>query len=32
MKYAVILRQDEEGNWLASAPAFPGRAKEAEIA
>ena len=24
MKYAVILRQDEEGNWLASVPAFPG--------
>jgi antitoxin HicB len=24
MKYAVVLRQDEEGNWLASVPAFPG--------
>ena len=24
MKYAVILRQDEEGNWLGSVPAFPG--------
>ncbi|MCH8994967.1 MAG: type II toxin-antitoxin system HicB family antitoxin [Chloroflexi bacterium] len=24
MKYAVILIQDDEGNWLASAPAFPG--------
>ncbi len=24
MKYAVILRRDEEGNWLASVPAFPG--------
>ncbi len=24
MQYAVILRQDEEGNWLASAPSFPG--------
>jgi predicted RNase H-like HicB family nuclease len=24
MRYAVILREDEEGNWLASVPAFPG--------
>jgi len=24
MKYAVVLRQDEEGSWLASVPAFPG--------
>jgi predicted RNase H-like HicB family nuclease len=24
MKYAVILTRDEEGNWLASVPAFPG--------
>lgn len=24
MQYTVILRQDEEGNWLASVPAFPG--------
>lgn len=24
MKYAVILRQDEDGNWLASVPAFLG--------
>ena len=24
MKYAVVLSRDEEGNWLASAPAFPG--------
>ena len=24
MKYAVILRQDEEGQWLASVPVFPG--------
>ncbi|MEX0785779.1 MAG: type II toxin-antitoxin system HicB family antitoxin [Dehalococcoidia bacterium] len=24
MRYAVIIRQDEEGNWLASVPAFPG--------
>ncbi len=24
MKYAVVLRRDEEGNWLASVPAFPG--------
>lgn len=24
MKYAVILSRDEEGNWLASVPAFPG--------
>ena len=24
MKYAVILRQDEEGKWLASVPVFPG--------
>ena len=24
MKYAVVLIQDDEGNWLASAPAFPG--------
>ena len=24
MKYAVVLTQDEEGNWLASVPAFPG--------
>ncbi|MBI4571590.1 MAG: type II toxin-antitoxin system HicB family antitoxin [Chloroflexi bacterium] len=24
MKYAVILTRDDEGNWLASAPAFPG--------
>ncbi len=24
MKYAVVLSRDEEGAWLASAPAFPG--------
>lgn len=24
MDYTVVLRRDEEGNWLASAPAFPG--------
>ncbi len=24
MKYAVVLTRDEEGNWLASVPAFPG--------
>jgi antitoxin HicB len=24
MKYAVVLTHDEEGNWLASVPAFPG--------
>ncbi len=24
MKYAVILTQDDEGNWLASVPAFIG--------
>ena len=24
MRYAVILKRDEEGNWLASVPAFPG--------
>jgi predicted RNase H-like HicB family nuclease len=24
MKYAVILRQDVESNWLASVPAFLG--------
>ncbi|MGB2694278.1 MAG: type II toxin-antitoxin system HicB family antitoxin [Dehalococcoidia bacterium] len=24
MKYAVVLHQDDEGNWLASVPAFPG--------
>ena len=24
MKYSVILRQDEEGQWLASVPVFPG--------
>ena len=24
MKYAVILTRDDEGNWLASVPAFPG--------
>ena len=24
MRYAVILTRDEEGNWLASVPAFPG--------
>lgn len=24
MKYAVILTRDEEGNWLASVPAFVG--------
>ena len=24
MKYAVVLSRDDEGNWLASVPAFPG--------
>jgi predicted RNase H-like HicB family nuclease len=24
MKYSVVLRQDEEGNWLATVPALPG--------
>ncbi len=24
MRYSVVLRQDEEGNWLASVPAIPG--------
>ena len=24
MKYAVILSQDNEANWLVSVPAFPG--------
>jgi len=24
MKYSVIVRQDEEGNWLASVPVFVG--------
>lgn len=24
MKYAVVLTQDDEGNWLASVPAFTG--------
>jgi len=24
MRYSVVLRQDEEGNWLASVPALPG--------
>jgi antitoxin HicB len=24
MRYAVVLTKDEEGNWLASVPAFPG--------
>lgn len=24
MKYAVVLSRDEEGNWLASVPAFLG--------
>jgi predicted RNase H-like HicB family nuclease len=24
MKYAVILTKDDEGNWLASVPSFPG--------
>lgn len=24
MKYTVVLRQDEEGNWLADVPALPG--------
>lgn len=24
MQYAVVLTRDEEGNWLASVPAFPG--------
>jgi predicted RNase H-like HicB family nuclease len=24
MKYAVILTRDDEGNWLAFVPAFPG--------
>ena len=24
MRYAVILRRDEEGHWLASVPAFTG--------
>ena len=24
MKYAVILTRDDEGNWLASVPAFAG--------
>ena len=24
MCYAVILTRDDEGNWLASVPAFPG--------
>ena len=23
MRYSVVLRQDEEGNWLASVPATP---------
>ncbi len=24
MKYAVVLSQDDAGNWLVSVPAFPG--------
>jgi predicted RNase H-like HicB family nuclease len=24
MNYTVVLRQDEEGNWLADVPALPG--------
>jgi len=24
VRYSVVLRQDEEGNWLASVPALPG--------
>lgn len=24
MEYTVVLRQDEDGNWLASVPAIPG--------
>lgn len=24
MRYAVILTKDDEGNWLASVPSFPG--------
>ena len=24
MQYTVVLREDEEGNWLASVPALPG--------
>jgi predicted RNase H-like HicB family nuclease len=24
VKYAVILTRDDESNWLASVPAFPG--------
>lgn len=24
MEYTVLLRMDEEGNWLASVPAIPG--------
>ena len=24
MRYSVVLRRDEEGNWLASVPAIPG--------
>jgi len=24
MRYSVVLRQDEEGNWLASVPTLPG--------
>ena len=24
MQYSVVLRRDEEGNWLASVPALPG--------
>ncbi len=24
MRYTVVLRRDEEGNWLAAVPTFPG--------
>jgi predicted RNase H-like HicB family nuclease len=24
MRYSVVLRQDDEGNWLASVPTLPG--------
>lgn len=37
MQYRVVLRRDEEGNWLVSVPAIPGchtwgESREAAIA
>jgi predicted RNase H-like HicB family nuclease len=37
MRYSVVLRRDEEGNWLADVPSLPGchtwgRSKDEAIA